>query len=351
MGLARERLNLCAEGLPPNVIATIQGARAQSTRKQYDVAWKVFERWCVTRPGQELPFQASVVTVLTFLQGFLDEGKSLSSIKVNLAAISACHIGMGGKALSEHPLIRQFMRGVRKARPVTRSLVPPWDLSLVLDALTAAPFEPLESVGLKFVTLKTALVLALVTAKRVSDLQALSVSPDCTIFSTDRMRVTVRPNPAFVPKNSNVASVPVDLRPFHPPPFGSGEDERLYRLCPVRALRIYMDRTAPFRKGSQLFVAWGAGTMGKPVTKVRLSQWLVEAIQLAYSAAGVLPPVGLRAHSTRSISASWALYKGVSIQDVCTAASWSSPSTFARFYNLDVTEPSVAHAVLQVASR
>ena len=350
MGLARERMNLSAEGLPLNVIETIQGARAGSTRKQYDVAWRVFERWCAERSGRIVPFQASVVTVLTFLQECLDSGRAHSTIKVNLAAISACHVGLGEKTLSESPLIRRFMRGVRKARPVTRSLIPPWDLSLVLGALSGPPFEPLETVEVKFLTLKTVLLVALTTAKRVSEMQALSVSPDCTIFSGDRTRVTVRPNPAFIPKNSNAACVPVDLRSFHPPPFGSEEDRRLHLLCPVRALRVYMDRTGPFRKSGQLFVAWGASARGKPVTKGRLSQWIVEAIQLAYSSAGALPPVGLRAHSTRGVSASWALYKGISVQDVCTAASWSSPSTFARFYNLDVSEPSVAHAVLGAAS-
>ena len=351
MGLARERMNLYAEGLPPNVVETIQGARAGSTRKQYDIAWKVFERWCAGRPGQVVPFQASVATVLTFLQDLLDKGKSHSTVKVNLAAISACHVGFGDKALSEAPLVRKFMRGARKARPVTRSLVPPWDLSLVLGGLSGPPFEPLEAVSLKFLTLKTALLVALTTAKRVSDVQALSISPDCTVFSGDRMRVRVRPNPAFVPKNPNSVCAPVDLRSFHPPPFESEEDRRLHCLCPVRALRVYLDRTAAFRKdGNQMFVAWGSSAKGKSVTKVRISQWIVEAIQLAYGCTGTQPPVGLRAHSTRSISASWALYKGVSIQDVCAAASWSSPSTFARFYNLDMSEPSVAHAVLDAAS-
>ena len=60
----------------------------------------------------------------------------------------------------------------------------------------------------------------------------------------------------------------------------------------------------------------------------------------AYSSTGIQPPEALRAHSTSGMSASWALLKGVSIQDGCTAASWASPLTFARFYSLDVTAPS-----------
>ena len=351
MGLAGEGSILEAVGLPENVISTILGARALSTRQRYNTAWKVFERWCSSRPVRVTPFQASVVDILTFLQEFLDRDLGKSSVKVNLAAISAYHVGMNNRPVSEHLLIRQFMRGVTRARPMARSLVPSWDLTLVLDALSRDPFEPLDTVSLKILTLKTVLLIALTTAKRSSDIHALSVNPSCMRFSGNGSRVSLKPNLSFMPKTFPSGGAPVDLATFHPPPFSSVEDRRLNCLCPVRALKFYVDRTAPFRKNDQLFVAWDSQTKGKPITKVRLSQWLVEAIRLAYTAGGVEPPEGLRAHSTRGMSASWALAKGVPIQDVCTAASWSSPSTFAAYYNLDVVPSDMAHAVLDVASR
>ena len=345
-------MNLDADDLPPNVIATIQGARAQSTRNKYAIAWRVFQRWCSSRPGDVVPHQARVSVILTFLQSFLDDGKSFAAVKLNLAAISACHVGFNGKTVWKHPLVRQFMKGASRLHQVSRTLVPPWDLTLVLDALTQAPFEPLEAVGLKHLTLKTALLVALTSAKRVSDLHALSISPECMQFNDDNSRVTIRPNPAFVPKNFLAPSAPVDLKAFHPPPFNSESEKRLNSLCPVRALRLYIDRTSPSRRGhSQLFVAWNPRTIGRPITKVRLSQWIVEAIRIAYTSKGVQPPEVLRAHSTRGVSTSWALLKGVSIQEVCTAASWSSTSTFARYYNLDMAAPPVAHAVLAAATR
>ena len=198
--------------------------------------------------------------------------------------------------------------------------------------------------------MKTALLLALVTAKRVSDIHAFSVSKECTRFSVDRTRVVITTNPAFVPKNQLTTCVPVDLVEFCPPPFTSEEDERRHTLCPVRALRVYMDRTEAHRKTTQLFVSWAPKTLGKAVSKVRISQWIVEAIERSYLARGMQPPVRVKAHSTRGVSTSWALSRGVSIQDVCTAASWASSSTFANFYRLDVTAAPVARAVLSVAS-
>ena len=102
-----------------------------------------------------------------------------------------------------------------------------WDLALVLNSLTQPPFEPLEAVGMKLVSLKTALLLALTTAKRVSDLHALSVHPKCTSFSADNSRVVLTPNAAFVPKNPRMECTPVILEAFHPPPFTSQEHQKL----------------------------------------------------------------------------------------------------------------------------
>ncbi|KAK5897969.1 hypothetical protein CgunFtcFv8_015427 [Champsocephalus gunnari] len=108
----------------------------------------------------------------------------------------------------------------------------------------------------------------------------------------------------------------------------------------------HMDRSKEFCCNDQLFVSWANPQKGKPVTRQRLSHWIVEAIALAYTSQGLQAPTGLRAHSTRGLATSWALFKGVSIQDNCATASWSSPLTFVRFYRLDVSAPSVARAGL-----
>lgn len=112
-----------------------------------------------------------------FLSGLIDKGKAFSTIKVYLAAISARHVGFGDKSVGRHPLVSRLMKGARRKLPVSRPLVPLWDLSVVLEAISQHPFEPLEEVGLKFASLKTAFLLTLTTEKHVSDLQALSIRP------------------------------------------------------------------------------------------------------------------------------------------------------------------------------
>src|SRR4029434_8668178 len=142
----------------------------------------------------------------------------------------------------------------------------------------------LETVDIKFVSLKTALLLALTSAKRVGDMQALSVSPSCLQFSIAGDRVVMRLNAAYTPK---VVVTPfrnqvIELAVFSPPPFASPEEERLNKLCPVRALRCYAERTRAFRQSDQLFVCFGARAKGRPLSKPSLSRWIVEVIVLPY---------------------------------------------------------------------
>ena len=345
--LEPERVSLLAMGLPEDVVNTIQGSRASSTRTQYAGKWRVFSRWCLARNVD--PVSCPVVTILSFLQGLLDAGQSPQSLKGYLATMAACHIGVDGRSVGSLPLVTRFMKGARRLRPPPRRFFPKWDLVTVMDGLSSAPFETLESMDLKHLSLKTALLLALASGKRVSDLTALSVQQSCMLVADDLSRITLRPNPAFQPKvlNANFRTMVIDLPAFSPPPFNTEEDRRLNALCPVRTLLAYVARTRHFRTTDQLLVCFAGGAKhGSALSKQRLSHWIVDAISLAYSAVGKSPPTDIKAHSTRGVATSWALFKGVSVEDMCAAASWSSHHTFVKYYSLDVAGSRFASAVL-----
>lgn len=89
-------------------------------------------------------------------------------------------------------------------------------------------------------------------------------------------------------------------------------------------------------KSSQLFVCFGVSHEGLAVTKQRMSHWVRDAISLAYEAHGLASPLAITVHSTRGVASSQALFRGVSLQDICVAAGWSSPHTFVKLYNLDM---------------
>ncbi len=319
-------------GLPQAVVETITQARAPSTRQAYALKWSLFANWCSSR--REDPRRCTIGVVLSFLQERLERRLSPSTLKVYVAAITAHHDAVDGRSLGKHDLIVRFLRGARRLNPSRPPLMPSWDLSIILAGLQRGPFEPLDSVELKYLSAKTALLTALTSIKRVGYLQAFSVSEECLVFGSDYSHVVLRPWPGYVPK---VPTTPFRDQVVNLQALPSEEaDPALELLCPVRALRIYVDRTQSFRSSEQLFVCYGGQQKGKAVSKQRLAHWIVDAIALAYQSQGEPCPLGVRAHSTRSVASSYALAHGASLADICRVAGWATPNTFARFYSLRV---------------
>ncbi len=255
-------------GLPQAVVETITQARAPSTRQAYALKWSLFVNWCSSR--REDPRSCTIGVVLSFLQERLEHRLSPSTLKVYVAAIV-----YDGRSLGKHDLIVRFLRGARRLNPPRPPLMPSWDLSIVLAGLQRGPFDPLDSVELKYLSAKTALLTALTSIKRVGDLQAFSVSEECLVFGPVYSHVVLRPRPGYVPK---VPTTPFRDQVVNLQALPSEEaDPALALLCPVRALRIYVDRTRSFRSSEQLFVCYRGQQKGKAVSKQRLAHWIVDA--------------------------------------------------------------------------
>ncbi|KAI2657450.1 hypothetical protein H4Q32_008775 [Labeo rohita] len=214
--------------------------------------------------------RCSVGVVLSFLQEKLERRLSPSTLKVYVVAIAADHDAVEGVSLGKHHLIVRFLRGARRLNPPRPHLIPSWDLSVVLLGLRKAPFEPFVSVELKYLSLKTLLLIALTSIKKVGDLHAFSVNETCLEFGPADSHVTLRPRPGCVPK--------VPTTPFRDqvaPP--EEADPALAFLCPVSALRTYVDRTRSFRHSEQLFVCFGGQQKVNAVSKQRLAHWVLNS--------------------------------------------------------------------------
>ena len=326
---------------------TIRSARAPSTWTCYSQKWKAFSNWCLNK--QLDPASGSVHSVLNFLQSLLDAGRAASTVKFYAAAISAFQQPVG-RAVGKHPLVSQFIKGAHRLRPSRTLRAPSWDLPTV-QALTS--YEPLEQADLKFVTQKTAFLLAVCSAKRVYELQALSVSNQCLRWKANYTGVSLWPNPSFLPKvvNPQIINQVIEISALCSESASVEDNLNLVSLCPVRALRTYVTPTQLLRRShSQLFICYGGNKRGDPVSKHRLSHWVVDTISQAYDSQGLPAPGNLVAHSTRSMATSWAALRGVSVAEICAAASWSTPCTFARFYRVNVAAATpLSMAVLSAA--
>ena len=138
-------------------------------------------------------------------------------------------------SLSSDPVIRDLLRSFRLSS-AERVLRPPaWDLSKVLTYLVSLAFEPSSQASFHALTLKTLFLLALATAKRVGELQALSSV--VTFVGEDACLSYI---PQFVAKSELLTrSIPRSFLVKSLADFVACLDTDLL-LCPVRALRLYL---------------------------------------------------------------------------------------------------------------
>ena len=116
---------------------------------------------------------------------------------------------------------------------------------------------------------------------------------------------------------------------------GPDMEERF--LCPVRAVRIYIRRTADMREGKKaLFVSVKAGVR-REISKSTVSGWVIKGIKGCYESASLDPPAGVRAHDVRSQASSLAFADQVALEDIMQACTWATPNSFISFYLKDLT--------------
>ena len=133
-------------------------------------------------------------------------------------------------SLPSEATARDLLRSFRLSS-AERFLRPPaWDLSVVLRFLNSSAFEPLSQAPLRALSQKTLFLLALATAKRVGELQALSCV--VTFVGLDACLSYV---PQFVAKSESLTrSIPRSFLVKSLSDFAAGLDDDLF-LCPVRA--------------------------------------------------------------------------------------------------------------------
>ncbi|KAI2646783.1 ORF V: Enzymatic polyprotein [Labeo rohita] len=100
----------------------------------------------------------------------LDRHLSASTLRVHVAAISANHDLVGGRSVGKHDSV---------------------------SGLQKDPFEPLQSVELDALSLRTALFDCTHFHQRVGDLLALSVNSSCLEFGPAHSHIVLRPRPGY----------------------------------------------------------------------------------------------------------------------------------------------------------
>ena len=209
--------------------------------------------------------------------------------------------------------------------------------SLILCCLSRSPLELLKLASDKHLTWKTSFLLALASAKMVSELHGLSFRGrhsrgwrSC-MFSFLPDFVAQTQNPSIPDSRFKEFSI-TSLHDF----VEDDQDELL--LCLIRALRKCLSWTEQFHPWIEgLFVS--TGHVKKRVTCNTISFQLRSVISMARASTSEedCRSLRVRAYEVRKVATSLLFKRNCAVHQVLKAETWSSQSTFSAFYLRDVT--------------
>ena len=241
-------------------------ARAPRTLRAYDGDWRRFTAWCAARG--HTPYPAAPDTTALYLTELAHEGKKLSTVRRARASIAVAHRARGtlDDCPTRHPLVRELMRGLARAKaepPERAPAIAPEHLAAMLATL------PTNLRGLRD---RALLALGFAGAFRRSALVALRV--DDLTFVPAGLEVRVRVDKSDPTREGRVLPVAYAAEP---------------QRCAVRAVRAWID-AADLRAGPLFRAVSRRGGVGQRSVSDRAVDRLVKrtardaGIELAVSA-------------------------------------------------------------------
>ena len=307
-------------GFSPAVAGQLIFSRRLSTRLNYQARWGTYRKWCRDFGHRSSsPTIAKVADFLTYM--FKTKGAALSTIKGYRAMLAAV-FKFPLPEISSSPILKDLVRSFEISAPRPIFPPPPWDLDKVLEFLSGSPFEPLARASFLDKTKKALFLLAMATAKRVSELQALSFS-----VSFQGEDLVLYYDPFFRAKTESVINpLPRSVVVPSLSDFAGNLPERLH--CPVRAIK-YLRKAA--RSASfippRLFIS--PKNPKRSMSKNAMSFYLRQLIVDSGAVSSTRPP---RAHDIRGIATSLNYYSNLSLTSLMQVATWKSKRVFASRY-------------------
>lgn len=239
-----------------------------------------------------------------------------------------------GFQLLSHPHTKWFLWGAILKNPPMLHRFPSWNLHTVFSALIRLPFEPIQEIPLKWLRLKTIFLAALTSARRISELGALSVRSDLYIFHKDT--VTLWP----FTQGQFHRTQEICLLLFCPCPKHSKEI-LWYKLGIHTTLKAFLIRMETIPKSKVCFINIAHPKLGQKMSKAAVIRLLKICIVKAYRILKKeVPPCNMD-QSLCSASTMVALINHTP---------WSSLSTFVKYCKLNFcksAEEALSRRVLQ----
>ena len=172
-------------------------APQRSSRTIYKSKWALFEKWC---RKNSVDFSTPSVKQISdfFMYLYQDLNRHPSTIDGYRTAIVDT-LGPTAHHIAHNADLHRLLSSFHRDHPKSSRNLPKWNLSVVLNELTKAPFEPVKDTDLKHLTLKSALLLASASGKRLSEIHAWVANKVSNLGQWEK--VALIPSSDFIAKN------------------------------------------------------------------------------------------------------------------------------------------------------
>ena len=295
------------EVLSEQTKSLVESSWRGSTESQYSSNWNSWLRWTASeRISPTSPSLSQIMEYFSYL--YYELKREYRTINTHRSALSSTLAPIDGFPIGQHPLIIRQLKGIFNLRPPQITLFPTWSVKNVLDMLEK--WGPSSILCFKLLTYRTVMLLALSSAKRLASLALLIVKEG--YLELGEQKVVLQPCGLEKHSRPGFEGGPIEIEAF----------TASINICPVINLKEYLARTRALRQSESLFV-----TLLEPhkaAAVATIAGWLKSVI----TQSGQQGTAG----STRSVSTSNALSKGVTLEKVMKSGDWVRASTFRQFY-------------------
>jgi len=166
--------SLRGRGFSERIAKLVSTAKRPSTEAVYQCHWKAWVRWAAERDCN--PMAPTVNDLAEYFLYLVQERKlKVQTVKSHRSSIFTTLRQCGRRDFSSNLVLHDLLKSLQSTveRP---TILPKWDVFLVLHALKGPPYEPLRFASLRSLTWKTLFLVSLAACRRISEIHGFCMT-------------------------------------------------------------------------------------------------------------------------------------------------------------------------------
>lgn len=165
------RQSYSSQGLSSEASDLMFASWRDKTNSNYGSFFAKWVGWC--QQWGRNPHSGPVADVVAFLAELFSQGYQYQSLNCYHSAISSVHEKVDGNSIGVHPAVTRLLKGAFHSRPPQPRYLSFWDVGTVISYLRNLGDN--DSLNLRHLTFKTAMLLALTRPSRSANLAKLDI--------------------------------------------------------------------------------------------------------------------------------------------------------------------------------